>query len=344
MVETGMKRRRQAPLAAALCAGLAWLQPASAIAEQREITVAASPIASFAADAAVKRFGALGYVGGFSYSSRDGRLAGVSAIRLLHGRSRFLAVTDTGYWFSGAIRRDAEGRPTGFDETAMAPILGPDGEPRTRRKGLADAEGLAIDGDRALVSFERDHRIEAFANPDNPFDSRPSGVAQPIPLRELRGNAGIEAIAVDAGGAGREKRTVIVTEQSIDRDGNLFAAILGPAGGLFKVVREEPWSVTDSAFLPDGDLLLLERRYQGFGRIGMRLRRLGGGEIRPGALVDGPVLMEADFGQQIDNMEGLDVSVGDDGHTYIAVVSDDNGSMFQRNLYLEFVLDGPGPS
>ncbi|BDA86123.1 hypothetical protein Sa4125_36650 [Aureimonas sp. SA4125] len=333
-----------APLAAALVLASSVLVPASAAAQQRDISVTAVPIRSFDSDAALTRFGALRYVGGFSYSSTDSRLAGVSALRLLPGRARFLAVTDTGYWFSGAIARDAEGRPKGIEAAAIAPILGPDGEPRTRRKGLADAEGLAIAGGRALVSFERDHRIEAFANAAEPFDDRPSAVAQPIPRRELRGNAGIETIAVDGGTAGRASRTVIVTEQSIDRGGNLFAAILGPAGGKFKVVRETPWSVTDGAFLPDGDLLLLERRYQGFGRIGMRIRRIAGGDIRPGALVDGPVLMEAGFAQQIDNMEGMDVTVGADGRTYLALVSDNNGSFFQRNLYLEFVLDGPGPS
>ena len=338
------RRRREVPLLAALSLGIALLLPLTALSQERSVTVTAAPIKSFDPNVSLNRFGGLTYVGGFSYSSRDRRLAGVSAIRLLDGRSRFLAVTDTGYWFSGAIARDATGRPTGFDSTEIAPIHGPDGKPQTQKKGLADAEGLAVDGTRAVVSFERNHRIEAFAKADHPADSLPKTIAQPIPLKELRGNAGIETIAVDPGGEDRQRRTVIVSEQSIDKDGNLFAAILGPAGSIFKVVRQIPWSVTDGAFLPGGDLLLLERRYQGFGRIGMRIRRIAGTEIRPGALVDGPVLMEADFSQQIDNMEGLDVSVGADGRTYLALVSDDNGSIFQRNLYLEFVLDSPGPS
>ena len=76
----------------------------------------------------------------------------------------------------------------------------------------------------------------------------------------------------------------------------------------------------------------------------MRLRRIPGAAIKPGALVDGSVLMEAGTAQEIDNMEGLDVSVAPDGTTVIALVSDDNGSFFQRNLYLEFALEGAGPS
>jgi hypothetical protein len=41
---------------------------------------------------------------------------------------------------------------------------------------------------------------------------------------------------------------------------------------------------------------------------------------------------------QIDNMEALDVWRREDGATMISMMSDDNYSILQRNLYLEFVL------
>ena len=59
-----------------------------------------------------------------------------------------------------------------------------------------------------------------------------------------------------------------------------------------------------------------------------------------GALADGPILFEADMSYQIDNMEGLDVWRRDDGALMVSVVSDDNHSFLQRNLYLEFRLIG----
>ena len=37
----------------------------------------------------------------------------------------------------------------------------------------------------------------------------------------------------------------------------------------------------------------------------MRIRSVPLAEVKPGATVDGPVLIEADMGYQIDNMEGL---------------------------------------
>lgn len=335
--------RRLLALGGALFAAAAFVSGAPAQSDSRSLTVTAKPILRFDPKSEDGRRGALRYLGGFRYSARDPRLEGISSFRLRDGRSHFLAVTDTGYWFSARIERDAEGRPTGFGTAEIAPILDAAGGPQTRRKGLADAEGMAIDGDRVLVTFEQKHRIAAYANPSAPFDSRAEAVRLPIPSNELRTNQGIETIAVAAAGAPGGKRTVIVAEQSLDRDGNLFAAILGPAGGLFKVRRETPWAITDGAFLPGGDLLLLERRYEGYGRLGMRIRRIEGAALRPGAVVDGPVLMEADMADEIDNMEGMDVSVGPDGSTYVALVSDDNGSFFQRNLYLEFVLEGAGP-
>ncbi|WP_185983715.1 esterase-like activity of phytase family protein [Aureimonas mangrovi] len=318
-------------VAALLAGGL--LLPQSVLAQDAKtpVEITARAIPSFDARSGETRFGALEYRGGFTYRGSDRRLAGVSAFRFREAGSGFLAVTDTGLWFEGRISRDSAGRPTGFEDARIAPILDVNGRAQTR-KGDADAEGLAIDGGRVLVSFERDHRIEAF-DPGNPLESRPTPVPQPIPLRELRSNAALETVAVSPNGM-----TITIAEQSIDMDGNLFAAILGSSGGIFKVRREVPWHATDGAFLPGGDFLLLERRYEGFGRVGMRIRRIDGETIEVGAIVDGPVIMEADLSQEIDNMEGLDVFVNETGETILGLVSDDNGSFFQRNLYLEFRL------
>lgn len=70
----------------------------------------------------------------------------------------------------------------------------------------------------------------------------------------------------------------------------------------------------------------------------MRLRRIAGDQIRPGATLDGAVLLEAGLWQQIDNMEGLAVHRDARGRTIITMVSDDNGSVLQRTLLLQFVL------
>ncbi|WP_152045069.1 esterase-like activity of phytase family protein [Aureimonas psammosilenae] len=331
--------RRGARAAIILTAFLLLAAPSAPVLQRAEdIAVAARPIPRFdTSPAAGKRFGGLDYVGGFSYTSRSPFLEGVSSIRMLKG-DRFLAVTDTGLWFAGRIERDEKGAPVGMSEAHLSPILGPGGQP-PRRKGEADAEGLGIDnnGD-ALVSFEINHRIAVYRDALNPFASTPRFLPLPIPRKELRFNAGLETIATAPANSPLKGRTITVSEASVDENGDLFAGILGPGGGVFKIRRDPIWSATDGAFLPDGDFLLLERRFQGYTRVGMRIRRIDGRSIRPGAVVDGPVLMEATLAQEIDNMEGLDTYRAPDGSIRLVLVSDDNSSFFQRNLFLEFKL------
>ena len=62
--------------------------------------------------------------------------------------------------------------------------------------------------------------------------------------------------------------------------------------------------------------------------------------LAPGAVVDGALLFEADLGYQIDNMEALGVHVAKDGTTILTMMSDDNFSMLQRTILLQFTLVG----
>jgi hypothetical protein len=82
---------------------------------------------------------------------------------------------------------------------------------------------------------------------------------------------------------------------------------------------------------------LLERWYMPWRGVGMRIRRLAGADIAPDSMLDGPVLIEADLGHEIDNMEGLAVHQ-EGGRTILTIISDDNFSPWQRTLLLEFEL------
>ncbi|CAD7042272.1 hypothetical protein REJC140_01117 [Pseudorhizobium endolithicum] len=298
--------------------------------------VEAKVIRQFKAGSEEARFGALEFVGGLQYNSAGGRIGGVSAIRFRPNGRDFVAVLDTGDWMTGAIERDAEGRLSGLSSVSIAPML--DQRGRSSSKFDMDSEGLALQPGRLVVSYERRHRIDAY--PDPVFQNgKPEPIDMVIPRRELRANGGIETIAASPVDGPLAGALVAVAEQSIDGDGNLFAAILdGPHKGIFTVARQEPWAVTDGAFLPGGDLVLLERRFSYVAGVGMRMRRIAASSIRPGAVVDGDVLIEADMGAEIDNMEGIDVLCGENGEVRIIVVSDDNGSFLQRNLMLEFRL------
>ena len=160
-----------------------------------------------------------------------------------------------------------------------------------------------------------------------------------IPPAELRQNRGFETVAHAHPDGQHEGGLVIVSEKSLDKKGNIFAAIIeGPNKGIFTVKRNGEFDITDGAFLPDGDLLLLERSFSMAAGVKMRLRRIYGESVEKGAVADGPVLFAADMSYQIDNMEGLDVWTRADGAQMVSLISDDNHSILQRNLYLEFVL------
>ena len=90
--------------------------------------------------------------------------------------------------------------------------------------------------------------------------------------------------------------------------------------------------------LPSGELLVLERKFSWLGGVGIRIRRIPFKSVAPGAVIDGPMIFAADLGNEIDNMEGIDAHVTPEGETVITMVSDDNFSMIQRNLLLQFTL------
>lgn len=304
-----------------------------------EIHLDARRIENFQIGRDETRFGPLEFVGGLSLSG-TGDFGAMSAIRFLDPGVNLVGVTDTGFWFFGQIERDAELRPAAMTEFRMMPMVDEASEP-IDGKWETDAEGLSISGDTATVSFEREHKILEFRLDPEDMRAAAGTLDYLVPRAELRNNRGFEAIARAPDDGPLAGARVAVTERSIDGDGNAFAAILeGPLKGVFKVARSGDFDITDGAFLPGGDLLLLERRFSMAAGVGMRLRRLEAETIRPGGVADGPVLLEADMSYQIDNMEGLDVWRREDGALIISIISDDNHSILQRNLYLEFELKG----
>lgn len=345
-----LARIRRAGLASLLAVSVVLPGPSAAaapvtLAGGEQITVRSSEILRFDKKSATTRFGALTFLGGLQFSSSDDRLHGISAIRLMPGGERFVAVTDNGCWIAGEINRDADGRPTGFSQIAAAPLTDRLGR-RIGGKALGDAESLAIDADarRAIVGFEQNHRIWAY-DLDCLGEGRAENLPLSIPARELRANKGMETLAIAPQASPLAGALVIVAEHSIDETGNLFAGIVGRGhDGVFKVQRDVVWEVSDGDFLPNGDLLLLERRFQGLlGGLGIRIRQIPGETIERGALVDGPVVFSADLSDEIDNMEGLDVWEDAAGRTRLTLISDDNGSIFQRNILLEFLWSGEEP-
>lgn len=284
----------------------------------------------------------LTFVGGLELSSSEPLFGAFSSIRFRDAQA-FLGVFDTGYWIEGRIVRDEEGRLAGIEAVRLAPLLDRSGRESTS-KSQVDAESLAIEGDHAYVGFEQRHRLVRYAPLQDLGKALPSeAIAFPFDLDRLDSNGGIEALALAPVDHPLAGGLVALSERSLDENGNIYAAILGgPLAGEFRVRPHDEFEITDGVFLPDGDLLLLERRFSIATGVGMRMRRIDGSTIQPGAVVDGEILLEADYASQIDNMEGIDALPQPDGSVRLIVVSDDNHSILQRTLMLEFRLAPQG--
>ncbi|PZM09498.1 esterase-like activity of phytase family protein [Rhizobium tubonense] len=298
----------------------------------------ATQISTFRFGSDQTKFGDLEFLGGLRLSSGNDLFGAASAIRFRPDHQHFVSVLDTGHWWTGAIERGDDGRLKGISDATITPMIDRFGMTH-EGKGAMDAEGLALRGDSVLVSYEQDHRVDIY--PDPGFETASPTGSIPILMRrsELRGNQSLEALMIAPAGSPLAGAAVLVTERSLDRDGNMLAAVLdGPRKGRFTVRHYDDFDVSDGVFLPDGDLLLMERRFDLAHGIGMRLRRIAGGDIKPGALVDGKVIFEANADDQIDNMEGIDAFRAEDGTIHVIMVSDDNHSILQRSLMLEFRL------
>lgn len=303
-----------------------------------QVDVSARPIRSFRIGSTETRFGPLEFAGGLELTSSSRDLGALSAFRFLTPGSDFIGVADTGFWFFGKIARSADGKPAGIENFRMQQMFDRSGA-MSGRKWQVDAEGLAVKDGVATVGFERDHRIAQYRIEPDGMKAATRELDFLIPTRELRQNRGFETVAHAHPHGQHEGGLVIVSEKSLDREGNIFAAVIeGPNKGVFTVRRNGEFDITDGAFLPDGDLLLLERSFSMASGVKMRLRRIYGESIAKAAIADGPVLFEADMTYQIDNMEGIDVWTRADGAQMVSLISDDNHSILQRNLYLEFVL------
>ena len=191
----------------------------------------------------------------------------------------------------------------------------------------------------ATVGFERNQRVSQFKIDPGNMKAAFRDLDFLVPANELRQNRGFETVTRADPNGQHEGGLVVVSEKSLDKQGNIFAAIIeGPHKGIFTIKRSGDFDITDGAFLPDGDLLLLERSFTMAVGVKMRLRRIYGEAIAKGAVADGPILFAADMAYQIDNMEAMDVWQRADGTVMVSLMSDDNHSILQRNLYLEFIL------
>lgn len=285
------------------------------------------------------RIGDLVWRGGLELTSKDKRFGGFSGM-LLDG-DYLTAITDKGHWMAAQLNEDADGLK-GLSAASITRYRGRDGKPLESTK-FWDAESLVQLPDGSfLVGFEGKHRIWRYpaSSAGSPLDQTAQVFQAPDGLKRAPVNGGLEAIVLLSDG-----RLMALAEDFTavnDPEGKAGFLWDGDAWAELSYRTEAGFKPTAATLLPDGDLLVLERRFSLIGGLAIRLVRVESGRIGPGAVLKGKVLASFTPPMAIDNMEAMAVRRGPKGETLIYLLSDDNFNPLQRTLLLRFELDPEG--
>lgn len=271
--------------------------------------------------------GRLRYRGGLALRSADERFGGLSGLLVSPDGGAFTAVSDNGYWIGANLIYDEDGNLADIARATISPMLGPGG--RFLRRGAEhDAEALARAPEGGIyVAFERAHRLWRYDEPG----ALPVPIDGPAELGEQPSSEGLEALTTLA-----DKRLLALSE-GLKTEGGVVGWVRD-AGGRWSRLT---WRVgggfrpTGATTLPEGDVLVLERRFL---PPGARFRRIAAATIAPGTVLEGQQIGRLEGTLTVDNMEGIDALRSPDGKVLIYVVSDNNYSSLQTTLLMLFEL------
>lgn len=272
----------------------------------------------------------LRYVAGWALSSRDKDFGGLSALSI--DKNHFTSVSD-----SGAILRFSLDEASNRVSHALVSPL-PRGCARDVNKQDRDSESIAHDPatGRYWIGFEWRNAI---CRSDGGLATT-QRIARPTAMQRWSKTGGPEALVrlrdgrflifAEAVSGGATLPDLLVADRDPTAPETSFDR-------LFYAPPEHHFSPTDAAELPDGRLIILNRRFEPPAYFSARLSLLD--PIRRGqaGYVSGKVI--ARFGRPglTSNFEG--VAVSEEGaRTFIWLISDDNFLWIEKTYLLKFEL------
>lgn len=306
------------------------IEPRPVLGDRAEMR--ATPVALDASDPTRRQVGALTWLGGLALTSRDPAFGGFSAMRV--AGDRFTLLSDGGNLVS--FRMGSDLRPR---ELRFADLPGPGTGAIKRHR---DSESLTWDRrtGQVWVGFENRNAIWRY----DAGLGRVERSARPAAMADWPIAGGAEAMVRLSDG-----QFIVISETGRPKGQPTARTVLrfagdpteaGRAPASFAYVPPVGYDPTDAAELPDGRLLVLNRRLSLPGLFTAKLCVIdvrgipAGGTVRCGEIAsfERPLLH--------DNFEALAVTrEGTD--TIVWIVSDDNGEFWEQSLLLKFRLD-PG--
>lgn len=276
-----------------------------------------------------RRIGALTPVGAIQLWSRDPAFGGFSALAINDGAATLLS--DGGNYVRFAI--------AGRHLVTRAAGSLPDGPGTGWAKESRDTESLTIDHERghAWIGYERANAIWRYSADLR----RTERHVAPGAMHKWPVNGGPESMV-----RLRDGRFVVISEQARPKgERGLREALIfsgdpterGTRVARFRYRPPEGYAPSDAAVLPDGDVLVLNRRFSRL-RFHAVLVRVRVADLHAGATVGGREI--ARWGPPLvgENPEGLAVT-RERGRTILWVVTDNDLAWYRPTLLLKFRLD-----
>ena len=265
-------------------------------------------------------------VGFLNIDANEEDYGGFSGLVVHNQGSEALVVTDKSFFFVLKLHRNEDDTLTGYSVIKRGRILSSKGEHLIGRN--TDSESIVLDSNNNYyISFESNHRIMMHAEIGG------KGVFMPKhPMfNKLSVNKGIEALAID-----NDNRLIAIPEKP--PLGISDIPIFRLQNNKWKIIRyvkiKDNFLVTDAEILPQGLLLILERRFswtQGF-KTRFRLISLNKFDNTE------PITVFTSAANQFDNLEGVTLWKDRKGEMRILTVSDDNFHPLQQSEIREFFL------
>ncbi|WCL54478.1 esterase-like activity of phytase family protein [Gimibacter soli] len=299
----------------------------------QKIDLVTTPIPLNSKDPSVKSVGKLDYLAGWTLKAEHWQFGGYSTLLIdpsPRGAFRFRSLSDKGLWLEAFFDPSNEAAP--FTDPAII-WQRPRPDVTALSDKAADSESVVRAPLGYLVGYEGLHRIE--------YISEPGGTSwwpdrmKKLDFAGVSDNGGLEAIAW------MQDRTRLLAfiENGLDTEGRLRAFLIGPTATERLYFRPPlNYAPTDAATMPNGDILVLMRRFNQMDGIGAKLVRIKAETIQPGATMEGEELATFVPPLAVDNMEGLDIGTDEAGNTIVYMISDDNLNILQRTILLVFRL------
>lgn len=277
------------------------------------------------------RAGALTFLGGVLLTSRDGAFGGFSSMSVRG--DRFTLLSDGGNIVRFTM--DAQFRLSAPDFADL-----PAGPGQGWTKADRDSESMAVDpaSGTVWVGFERTNEIWRYG----PGLTAPAASIAPPIMANWAENGGAESLV-----RLRDGRFLVIAETDRRRHSggarNVLIFSSDPVAGKWTGFRfgyqpPQDYDPSDAVELPDGRVLVLNRRIALPFRWSAKLTLIDPKDFRPGAILRGREIATLAPPLYVDNFEGLAIT-RENAATILWIVSDDNLFVLQKTLLMKFRLD-----